>query len=90
MFDTGQDYDLLAMADIDPNDIATLLKLYLRERELRQLILSQFVTVFLNHEGDSWIGRRKGSKKRTLNVSSFVRKVAGEEGYLALVSSTTA
>ncbi|KAG0091202.1 hypothetical protein BGZ93_008952 [Podila epicladia] len=31
MFDTGQDYDLLAMDDIDPNDIATLLKLYLRE-----------------------------------------------------------
>ncbi|KAG0024585.1 hypothetical protein BGZ81_007644 [Podila clonocystis] len=31
MFDTGQDYDLLAMDAIDPNDIATLLKLYLRE-----------------------------------------------------------
>ncbi|KAF9428115.1 hypothetical protein BGZ94_003349 [Podila epigama] len=31
MFDTGRDYDLLAMDAIDPNDIATLLKLYLRE-----------------------------------------------------------
>ncbi|KAG0209377.1 hypothetical protein BGX28_010365 [Mortierella sp. GBA30] len=31
MFDTGKDYDLLAMDGIDPNDIATLLKLYLRE-----------------------------------------------------------
>ncbi|KAF9275242.1 hypothetical protein BGZ68_010928 [Mortierella alpina] len=31
MFDTGKDYDLLAMEGIDPNDIATLLKLYLRE-----------------------------------------------------------
>ncbi|KAF9958440.1 hypothetical protein BGZ72_000359 [Mortierella alpina] len=31
MFNTGKDYDLLAMDGIDPNDIATLLKLYLRE-----------------------------------------------------------
>ncbi|KAF9576803.1 hypothetical protein EC968_003310 [Mortierella alpina] len=31
MFDTGKDYDLLAMEGVDPNDIATLLKLYLRE-----------------------------------------------------------
>ncbi|KAF9195007.1 hypothetical protein BGZ51_005971 [Haplosporangium sp. Z 767] len=31
LFDTGKDYDLLAMKGTDPNDIATLLKLYLRE-----------------------------------------------------------
>ncbi|KAG0213954.1 hypothetical protein BGX28_003132 [Mortierella sp. GBA30] len=31
MFDTGKDHNLLAMEGIDPNDIATLLKLYLRE-----------------------------------------------------------
>ncbi|KAG0369942.1 hypothetical protein BC939DRAFT_457268 [Gamsiella multidivaricata] len=31
MFDTGKDYNLLTMDGIDPNDIATLLKLYLRE-----------------------------------------------------------
>ncbi|KAF9912467.1 hypothetical protein EC991_010554 [Linnemannia zychae] len=31
MFDTGKDYDLLSMDAIDANDIATLLKLYLRE-----------------------------------------------------------
>ncbi|KAF8980985.1 hypothetical protein BGZ46_003405 [Entomortierella lignicola] len=31
MFDTGGDYNLLNMDGIDPNDIATLLKLYLRE-----------------------------------------------------------
>ncbi|KAF9436907.1 hypothetical protein BGZ76_002571 [Entomortierella beljakovae] len=31
MFDTGQDYNLLEMDGIDSNDIATLLKLYLRE-----------------------------------------------------------
>ncbi|KAG0054331.1 hypothetical protein BGZ83_011437 [Gryganskiella cystojenkinii] len=31
MFDSGRDYNLLAMDAIDPNDIATLLKLYLRE-----------------------------------------------------------
>ncbi|KAF9980053.1 hypothetical protein BGZ65_005622, partial [Modicella reniformis] len=31
MFDTGKDYDLFTMDAIDPNDIATLLKLYLRE-----------------------------------------------------------
>lgn len=33
MFDSGKDYNLLAMDGIDPNDIATLLKLYLRERK---------------------------------------------------------
>ncbi|KAF9145477.1 hypothetical protein BGX30_008694 [Mortierella sp. GBA39] len=31
MFDTGKDYNLLTMDAIDANDIATLLKLYLRE-----------------------------------------------------------
>src|SRR5690606_34443288 len=31
MFDTGKDLNLLTMDGIDPNDIATLLKLYLRE-----------------------------------------------------------
>ncbi|KAF9123114.1 hypothetical protein BGX30_001620, partial [Mortierella sp. GBA39] len=31
MFDSGKDHNLLAMDAIDPNDIATLLKLYLRE-----------------------------------------------------------
>jgi hypothetical protein len=31
MFDTGKDHNLLATEGIDPNDIATLLKLYLRE-----------------------------------------------------------
>ncbi|KAF9359100.1 Rho GTPase-activating protein 22 [Mortierella sp. NVP85] len=31
MFDTGKDYDLLTIGTFDPNDIATLLKLYLRE-----------------------------------------------------------
>ncbi|KAG0267080.1 hypothetical protein BG011_009152 [Mortierella polycephala] len=31
LFDTGKDHDLLAMKGTDPNDIATLLKLYLRE-----------------------------------------------------------
>ncbi|KAF8940960.1 hypothetical protein BGZ58_003692 [Dissophora ornata] len=31
IFDTGRDYNLMAMDAIDPNDIATLLKLYLRE-----------------------------------------------------------
>ncbi|KAF9174688.1 hypothetical protein BGX21_001470 [Mortierella sp. AD011] len=31
MFDTGKDYNLMTMDGIDPNDIATLLKLYLRE-----------------------------------------------------------
>lgn len=31
MFDTGKDHNLLVMDAIDPNDIATLLKLYLRE-----------------------------------------------------------
>ncbi|KAG0006384.1 hypothetical protein BGZ79_000031 [Entomortierella chlamydospora] len=31
MFDTGRDYNLMTMDGIDPNDIATLLKLYLRE-----------------------------------------------------------
>lgn len=33
MFDSGKDHNLLAMDAIDPNDIATLLKLYLRERK---------------------------------------------------------
>lgn len=33
MFDSGKDYNLLVMDGIDPNDIATLLKLYLRERK---------------------------------------------------------
>ncbi|KAF8930443.1 hypothetical protein BGZ52_001098 [Haplosporangium bisporale] len=45
MFDTGQDYDLLAMDAIDPNDIATLLKLYLRELPnplLPSALLEQF------------------------------------------------
>ncbi|KAI8363499.1 Rho GTPase activation protein [Mortierella sp. GBAus27b] len=31
MFDTGKDHNLLATEGLDPNDIATLLKLYLRE-----------------------------------------------------------
>ncbi|KAG0325271.1 hypothetical protein BGZ99_000848 [Dissophora globulifera] len=31
MFDTGRDFNLMTMDAIDPNDIATLLKLYLRE-----------------------------------------------------------
>ncbi|GJJ76680.1 hypothetical protein EMPS_09039 [Entomortierella parvispora] len=31
VFDSGRDFDLLAADGIDPNDIATLLKLYLRE-----------------------------------------------------------
>ncbi|KAI1319822.1 hypothetical protein EDD11_002816 [Mortierella claussenii] len=31
MFDTGRDYNLLEMDGIEPNDIATLFKLYLRE-----------------------------------------------------------
>ena len=31
VFDSGRDYDLLDADGIDPNDIATLLKLYLRE-----------------------------------------------------------
>jgi hypothetical protein len=31
MFDSGKDYNLLTMDAIDANDIATLLKLYLRE-----------------------------------------------------------
>ncbi|KAF9359706.1 hypothetical protein BGX26_011654 [Mortierella sp. AD094] len=31
MFDTGRDYNLMTMDGIEPNDIATLLKLYLRE-----------------------------------------------------------
>ncbi|KAG0046423.1 hypothetical protein BGZ83_008418 [Gryganskiella cystojenkinii] len=31
MFESGKDHNLLAMDGIDPNDIATLLKLYLRE-----------------------------------------------------------
>ncbi|KAG0244408.1 hypothetical protein BGW41_007700 [Actinomortierella wolfii] len=31
LFDTGADHNLLAMDHLDPNDIATLLKLYLRE-----------------------------------------------------------
>ncbi|KAF9113232.1 hypothetical protein BGX27_001979 [Mortierella sp. AM989] len=31
IFDTGKDYNLMKMDGIDPNDIATLLKLYLRE-----------------------------------------------------------
>lgn len=33
LFDSGKDHNLLAMDGIDPNDIATLLKLYLRERK---------------------------------------------------------
>lgn len=32
MFDTGKDHNLMTMEALDPNDIATLLKLYLRER----------------------------------------------------------
>ncbi|KAF9281879.1 hypothetical protein BGZ68_006332 [Mortierella alpina] len=45
MFDTGKDHNLLAMEGIDPNDIATLLKLYLRELPtplLPAIFLEQF------------------------------------------------
>ncbi|KAF9130655.1 hypothetical protein BGW39_002797, partial [Mortierella sp. 14UC] len=45
MFDTGKDYDLLTMDAIDANDIATLLKLYLRELPsplLPPVLLGQF------------------------------------------------
>ncbi|KAF9419686.1 hypothetical protein BGZ94_009338 [Podila epigama] len=48
MFDSGKDYDLLAMDSIDPNDIATLLKLYLRELPtplLPAFVLEQFQSV---------------------------------------------
>ncbi|KAF9928890.1 hypothetical protein FBU30_002032 [Linnemannia zychae] len=38
MFDTGKDYNLLAMETTDPNDIATLLKLYLREQQFQSLL----------------------------------------------------
>lgn len=33
LFDSGKDHNLMTMDGIDPNDIATLLKLYLRERK---------------------------------------------------------
>lgn len=62
MFDTGQDYNLLAMDAIDPNDIATLLKLYLRERELQPLILFQLLFSWILKK-ESWIGTQKGGKK---------------------------
>ncbi|KAG0269599.1 hypothetical protein BGZ95_002007 [Linnemannia exigua] len=45
MFDTGKDYNLLTMDAIDSNDIATLLKLYLRELPsplLPPILLEQF------------------------------------------------
>ncbi|KAI8601974.1 hypothetical protein EDD21DRAFT_404051 [Dissophora ornata] len=45
IFDTGRDYNLMAMDAIDPNDIATLLKLYLRELPsplLPPVLLEQF------------------------------------------------
>ncbi|KAF9086562.1 hypothetical protein BGX23_008785 [Mortierella sp. AD031] len=45
MFDTGKDYNLLTMDAIDANDIATLLKLYLRELPsplLPPILLEQF------------------------------------------------
>ncbi|KAI7826576.1 Rho GTPase activation protein [Gamsiella multidivaricata] len=48
MFDTGKDINLLAMDAIDPNDIATLLKLYLRELPsslLPAVFLEQFQSV---------------------------------------------
>ncbi|KAG0329056.1 hypothetical protein BG004_002421 [Podila humilis] len=48
MFDSGKDYNLLAMDGIDPNDIATLLKLYLRELPtplLPAFLLEQFQSV---------------------------------------------
>ncbi|KAI1320282.1 hypothetical protein EDD11_001497 [Mortierella claussenii] len=47
-FDSGKDYNLLAMEGIDPNDIATLLKLYLRELPtplLPAVFLEQFQSV---------------------------------------------
>ncbi|KAG0265780.1 hypothetical protein BGZ95_003226 [Linnemannia exigua] len=48
MFDSGKDHNLLAMDAIDPNDIATLLKLYLRELPtplLPAVFLEQFQTL---------------------------------------------
>ncbi|KAF9386487.1 hypothetical protein CPB97_003661 [Podila verticillata] len=48
MFDSGKDYNLLVMDGIDPNDIATLLKLYLRELPtplLPAFLLEQFQSV---------------------------------------------
>ncbi|KAG0294318.1 hypothetical protein BGZ96_001391 [Linnemannia gamsii] len=45
MFDTGKDYNLLTMDAIDANDIATLLKLYLRELPsplLPPILMEQF------------------------------------------------
>ncbi|KAF8959196.1 hypothetical protein BGZ46_001815 [Entomortierella lignicola] len=48
MFDTGKDLNLLTMDAIDPNDIATLLKLYLRELPtplLPAVFLEQFQSV---------------------------------------------
>ncbi|KAG0029183.1 hypothetical protein BGZ81_004045 [Podila clonocystis] len=48
MFDSGKDYNLLAMDGVDPNDIATLLKLYLRELPtplLPAFLLEQFQSV---------------------------------------------
>ncbi|KAG0321693.1 hypothetical protein BGZ99_003748 [Dissophora globulifera] len=48
IFDTGKDYNLLAVGGIDPNDIATLLKLYLRELPtplLSAVFLEQFQSV---------------------------------------------
>ncbi|KAF9112869.1 hypothetical protein BGX27_002670 [Mortierella sp. AM989] len=48
MFDSGKDINLLSMEAIDPNDIATLLKLYLRELPsplLPAVFLEQFQSV---------------------------------------------
>ncbi|KAG9070728.1 hypothetical protein KI688_008268 [Linnemannia hyalina] len=48
MFDSGKDHNLLAMDAVDPNDIATLLKLYLRELPtplLPAVFLEQFQTL---------------------------------------------
>ncbi|KAF9928493.1 hypothetical protein FBU30_002342 [Linnemannia zychae] len=48
MFDSGKDHNLLTMDGIDPNDIATLLKLYLRELPtplLPAVFLEQFQTL---------------------------------------------
>ncbi|KAG0363698.1 hypothetical protein BG005_008066 [Podila minutissima] len=48
MFDSGKDFNLLAMDGVDPNDIATLLKLYLRELPtplLPAFLLEQFQSV---------------------------------------------
>ncbi|KAF9437456.1 hypothetical protein BGZ76_000662 [Entomortierella beljakovae] len=48
MFDSGKDIKLLSMEAIDPNDIATLLKLYLRELPsplLPAVFLEQFQSV---------------------------------------------